>query len=100
MLSQVVLNSDNHCTNAGRFLLLLLLLLLLCDKEEHYKYIVYCVYVFVRVDEMVYNIFIIYDIVELFNMHKSFSFYLNIKFFAHKILNALSARSDGFRFSV
>lgn len=35
-------------------------------------------------------IFITYDIVELFNMHKSFSFDLNIKFFAHKILNALS----------
>lgn len=69
----------------------LLLLFLLCDKEEHYKYIVYCVYaVCVSLDEMVYIIFIIYDIVELFNMHKSFSFYLNIKFFAHKILNALS----------
>lgn len=50
-----------------------------------------CMWVCVCVQWMKwYIIFIIYDIVELFNMHKSFSFYLNIKFFAHKILNALS----------
>lgn len=66
------------------------LLLLLCDRGEHYKYIVYCVCVFVCLDEMVYNIYYLWHCRDIFNMHKSFSFYLNIKFFAHEILNALS----------
>lgn len=78
------LKSNNHRLRAF-FSLLLLLLLSSSSKNVTEKSITN---ILSTVWMKWYIIFIIYDIVELFNMHKSFSFYLNIKFFAHKILNA------------
>lgn len=76
-LSQVVPESDNHCLRTRAQDDFFCCFYYVTEKSIINVLSTVCVCVWMKW----YIIFIIYDIVELFNMHKSFSFYLNIKFF-------------------